>query len=424
MPTPQDQTPPPTFDPDSLYAFCLDEAQAIAHAGPALSSLDTERLLWSFIMSHAHAVEMAARVFGSRDHSDPLLVMRVVGLFLTSNTPAALHDLWRIWREQHTDWDHADTLQVPLYFLSCQTHRINCLRELSRRGRHHLVFKAWAGLTAGPAQPHEVRLRRFLDAMDTTLRHTVKRKLARTMDEEAMDEEATDEEVADKESVAILGATAKKSRAEERIVKLLHSGGQTDSGLMMEVPKIPELPIRGMEGADGINRVWRDAAHDSAFKIFARIAPGILGRLETALPDAAHAKQRAGRDRADAKKRGGSGGRKAKKAGTVEPAVQHIPTGGPDENSSCIDPETLVCDRPNAEQEIEAQEEEKENQEAASRLRCTAFDRWGPRGERMLEALKDGKTDKEAAKAAGISAPALRKRLDTLGTYLRKHRSE
>lgn len=165
-----------------------------------------------------------------------------------------------------------------------------------------------------------------------------------------------------------------------------------------------------MKDPDELNRYWRDGANYLALKVLASLALGHLGWLETALPDAAHGAQQAAYEKADAKERGGTGGRKAEKAGTSEPAAQHVPIGGPDEDSACIDPETLVNDRPNPEQELEAHEEEEKNQEDARRAFRIAFDRWGLSGLQMLEALMDGSTDKEAAEAAGISAPALIKR--------------
>jgi hypothetical protein len=263
--------------------------------------------------------------------------------------------------------------------------------------------------------------------MDTTLRTTVRRRLDRTPDEVHDDKKPSP--FSDNETVAIEGATARKSRAEERIVKLFNNGGQTDSGLMMEVPKIPELPIRGMEGADGMNRVWREAAHDSAFKVFARIAPGIAGQLETALPDAAHAAQQDEHDHVDAKKRGGSGGRKARHAGTSVPPAVHVPieiprTDDKREEYGSMSQEQLSDNRQSPQQELEEREEAEEATAEAERALLFANEQWPGSGPLMIQALLNGKTQKEAAEAAGISAPALRKRLDTLGTHLRKHRSE
>src|SRR5215831_9772978 len=99
-----------------------------------------------------------------------------------------------------------------------------------------------------------------------------------------------------------------------------HRGGsfRATSGEQVEIPRIPELPICGMQGTDGISNVFKTLAHDSGFKLFASLAPGYKGVLETALPDAAHAAQRRQIDRTNAKKRGGSGGRKAQKARTAE----------------------------------------------------------------------------------------------------------
>jgi hypothetical protein len=246
--------------------------------------------------------------------------------------------------------------------------------------------------------------------MDATIWTTVGRHLDRTRDE---GRETDPSAITDKQNVAIEGAVAKKRRIQARVVELLRreEAIPTDSGLSIEVPTIPKLPIRGMEGTDGLNSLWRSAAKDEAFELLASIAPGHLGLLETTLPDAAHAAQRAENDRAAAKKRGGSGGRKAKKAGTAEHAAQHLPIGEVDEDSACIDPETLIDDRPNPEEKAEAQE-------VAEHAIRIAIDRWGPSGQRMLEALTAGKTDKEAAEAAGISAPAMTKRLKTLQKML------
>jgi hypothetical protein len=262
------------------------------------------------------------------------------------------------------------------------------------------------GLRAGQGQSDAVRRQRFLDALDTTLTATVHRRLDLTQDEDH-----------DPAAVVLLGAAERQYRAQTVLVNLLLKGGsiRTNLGQLIDIPSIPVLSIRGMEHADGMDAIWRHHARRIAFAAYAALAPGVFGVLETALPDAAKAVELAGKDRADAKKRGGSGGRKAKMAGTLEPVVQHLPIGNPtDEDSPCISPETLADDRLNPQEKIEAQENETESMEDAQRAMRVAFDRWGESGQLMLESLAAGATDKDAAKAAGISAPALTKRLKTL----------
>jgi hypothetical protein len=416
---PHDQPPVLKLDPDFLYELCLDQVQALVRMRPALSSLKTPEILWSLAVSYAHALETAFRIVGAMGASEPDRLVRLVATLVKTPTPTGLYNLWYTWRRQHLDWADTDIMQVPVYLLLCQTNCSDLLRELGRRGRalNPPVFKTWAGLSAGPVRPDKDRTLRFLGAMDATLRSTVHRHLDLTPSDDDDDKELSP--ITDPMAVAMEGAVGRKHRAEEWIGELFRSGGtiQTDSSQSIEVPTIPELPIRGMEGTDARSSVWRAASHDAAFRLLAKIAPGTLGLLETALPDAAHAAQRADREKADAKKRGGSGGQKAKKAGTAEPPVQHVPVGNPEveENSPFIEPKD---DYPNPEQMIEAHEEvAKAKKDARFALRI-AIDRWGASGQRMLEALAEGKTDKAAAEAAGISAPALIKRKKTLKKLL------
>jgi hypothetical protein len=246
--------------------------------------------------------------------------------------------------------------------------------------------------------------------MDTTLKNTVSRRLDRTR---YQDQEAAPSASTEQESEAIEGAVAAKRNIEAAMLWAYREGVShtTDLGRSIEIPKIqiPALPIFGMERADGIDAEWRSLAHDFALKLLAEIAPGYQGLLETAVPDAAHAAQRAIRTQADAKKRGGSGGQKVRKAGTEEP----------DEDPGCIDAGTLVDERLTPQQEIEDQEEKAESQNDAERAMRIALERWGPSGRRMLEALAEGQTGKKAAEAAGISAPALIKRRKTLAKLLK-----
>ena len=413
---PHDLAPSPTLNPDSLYAFCQGQIQAQQHMVPALSSIDMEQLLWSITVSCAHALETAARVFGALRPSEQSLVMQLATELMKAPTHAGLYDLWDSWRSQHPDWGNADTLEVPIYFLSCSLFQIECRRELAQRRRslNRPVFNAWVGLVVDRSQPDAVRQQRFLDAIDATLRTTVNRRLRRT--QEASYEEDSSANT-DAESMALLGVVAREHRARAVIVELFRSARSipTDSGHSIEVLTIPMLPMRGMDGTDGLNGVWRTAANDVAFGLLAKIAPGVLGILETALPDAAHRAQRAERDRAAAKKRGGTGGRKANKAGTAEPAAQHVSIGVPDEDdendSDSTDPETLADDRLSLQQTVEAQE----NAKRALRI---AIDRWGESGRAMLEVLVEGQTKKDAAKVARISEPAVTKRIKTLKNLL------
>ena len=84
-----------------------------------------------------------------------------------------------------------------------------------------------------------------------------------------------------------------KHKLRARIIQLYQKGGviTTDSGQSIEISTIPELPGLVMGRAEGLDVMWRAASQEAAIKIFAELAPGILGTLETALPDAAHAAQ-------------------------------------------------------------------------------------------------------------------------------------
>ena len=382
---------------------------------PDRASLSTEDLLWPITVWLAHAAEVASRGLGVIGPVDPQeRVRQVVKLFRTP-TPDSLYELWDAWRKQHPDWLLIDTVQVPVYFVFCQMNVRAYIREVARRGRGlQPMFKAWAGLTAGPAKSDAVRLQHLLDTMDLILRSTVRRHLDRTPD--TLDNEFPSRN-SDADNVALAAAVDKECRIRAWIVELLNRDGPiiTDTGHSIEVPKIPALSVLGMEHADGIDAMWRTVAKEMAIKVLAGIAPGTLGLLETALPDAAHAAQRAEHDQAAAKKRGGSGGRKAKRAGTEEHAAQHVSIGEPDEDATLVD---LKDDRLNPEQKMETDQEEAEAKKDVNRALRFAIDRWGQSGELMLKALADGRTHKEAAKAAGISAPALTKRLKTLQKLL------
>jgi hypothetical protein len=237
------------------------------------------------------------------------------------------------------------------------------------------------------------------------------------------DQEEGPSAILDAKNIALEGATERFRLGQKNLLKLLSAGGPvtSKSGEMIEIPTIPPLPIKGMDQAEGLDAIWRTAAHESGFKWLSAIAPGILGLLEKALPDAAHAKQRAERDLSDAKKRGGSGGQKAEKAGTKQPPVEHLTIWPPkedDDASGSIDPETLAGDVQTPQEQVEALEEKTQAQRAAEAAMRIAVKRWGEGGRRMLEALRSGETDKQAAKAAGISGPALIKRRDTLRKLL------
>lgn len=414
----------PRLDPDRVYRYCLYSLREELPHHPTPSSMPLNDLLWSLTVSTAHAIEIAGRGFGTLEGSDPLLVpKRIASLVLKDGLPSKgdLYDLWFAWDRQYSDWPMSDTLNVPLYFCLCQMRRLDSLIELNQRFRRidRPVFRGWMGLTAGPSHPDAVRLKRFFDAMDASLKSTVKRRLGRTQG--SPDEDAPSSMI-DEENIALDGAAQKLSSGQAGVLELFSKEGWIlpKSGQPMDTPSIPVLPIRGMKESDGLNAAWRDNAKKTALRCLAAIAPGIFGLLETALPDAAHAAQQKERDHADAKKRGGTGGRKAEKAGTAEPAVQHVSIGEPDFDSDsesghkpdCADP---VDDRLNRQQETEKHEEEAENRKRAQEVYRIAIERWGESGRKMIEAyLVEGSTDETAAKAAGITPQAVRKRKNTL----------
>jgi hypothetical protein len=268
-------------------------------------------------------------------------VTQLAGNVVMKDTPATLCELWRTWLEQHTDWDSDAFLWVPSYFLFFQRRRISIFRELGRRGRHLQVHRALAGLTAGPAQQDMARLQRFLGAMNTTLKTTVRRELDLTVVpayKPANKEEAVVPlALAPIVSAAIEGAMAEKIRIEEILLKAFLPGSDQSIEPMFIIPKVS---VPGMEDPDGLNDIWRAAANELALSVLAIIAPGHLGWLETALSDAALAAQRYGQEKADAKFRGGSGGRHAKKIGTAVPAAQYVPIVEDDPDPDEAEPDT------------------------------------------------------------------------------------
>lgn len=401
-----------TFGPDDLYAYCLDPVREPMRS--ALPSLDTWGLLWTNTVAQAHAMETASRALSANGSSDPIEVAESVGALLMSPTPTRLYHMWHAWDTEHGEWPLKDTLRVPIYFLSCQMTWVEGRKEVARRGRQLQlpVFKAWAGLTAGPPQPDAVRIQRLMSAMDNTLRSTVGRHLR--LSRETTSDGVSSSVITDAEGVMLTAVADRDSRGRARIVELLSRERtiEPDNGLENDAYAIPVLPLLGMQSADGMDAIWRTAAKESALKSLANIAPGILGLFETTLPHAAHAAQRAEDDLASAKKRGGSGGAKAKRTGTKTVPVQHVQFGDPAEDAGCVDPETLVSHRPTPDKELEALMD-------AERAFAMAIGRWGESGKRMLEALLDGENYKDAAKAAGISAPALTKRRETLTKLLK-----
>ncbi len=391
-----------TLDPDSLYSLCLGQIQVSLHLRPALSSLSVEQLLGSLMVAYAHAIETGMRVLSTLHpyKSDRIELVKEVGQLLIRPERDDIYYLWHAWRGQHPDWSDAKTLSMPRCFMIFLMDIVDYGSELGLRARRLKlpVFKAWAGLSAGPMQPDEVRLKRLLNSMDRVLQHTVSRRLDITRDHGL---EESPELHKDKESEAIAGAVAKKNRIKAMMLWAYREGvvHPTDSGRSIAKIQIPPLPIFGMECADGIDAEWRARAHDLALKMLAEIAPGYQGLLETTLPDAAYAAQRDARDKAGAKKRGGSGGKKAEKAGTEVPAVQHFSIGNSNECSEDsdfvvgIDLEALTdpcAINPETGAEVARLIQEGEN-------------RFGIKGVKLLQAILQGLTIRQAASQAKIS---------------------
>lgn len=402
-----------TFGPDDLYAYCLDPVREPMRS--ALPSLDTWGLLWTNTVAQAHAMETASRALSANGSSDPIEVAESVGALLMSPTPARLYDMWHAWDTEHGEWPLIDTLRVPIYFLSCQMTWVEGRKEVARRGRKLQlpVFKAFAGLTAGPPQPDTVRIHRFIGAMNNTLWSTVRRRLNLSRE---INPDGASTVLSDAESVMLAAVAERESRGRAGIVEFLSRERviTTDNGLEGDAYAIPPLPLLGMQNVNDMDAIWRTTAKESALKSLARIAPGILGLLETTLPDAAHAAQRAENDLASAKKRGGSGGRKAEKAMTDEIPVQHVPLGDPTTDAGCIDPGSLADDRHNPEQELEAREDEIESHKCAIRVLDVAIKRWGESGKIMYKEIAAGETYRAAAEAAGITERTVTNRLATL----------
>ncbi len=433
----QGQDTNPTPDAARFFTGCIAEAGTKLDHPRVLESLSTWDLLWFVAINWAHAIEIAGRAFGVPPQPDPLA--RQALQVADNPTPDRLYAMWQSWRTQQPHLSDNETREVAIHLSLCRLKMYGGFCELVGRTRHLPVFSAWLDLIEPLDDTREDvrRGRRFFDAMDGVLERTVSLRLTREQRDEGSP-------VTEHESIAIAGASEMENRIREWLTNLLSQSGAViadSSGLSIKVPEIPELPVIGMAGTSGTGAAWRSFARCVVVEEFLVWAvPGACEIFETALPDWAHAAQRDEHDRADAQKRGGIGGpkarRKAKEAQRkATEIIEHVRMRGtPNPESDAevprvlridhidhddINTETLMDDRPNPQLEAEAHEEEAEAQERARRAQCIAIDRWGESGRLMLEALGAGKTDKEAAKAAGITPPALSKRLKTMEKLLR-----
>ncbi len=83
-----------------------------------------------------------------------------------------------------------------------------------------------------------------------------------------------------------------------------------------------------------------------------------------------------------------------------------------------MDPETLKDNRPNPEEQLQAQVEEARAHQESVRAMRAAIEHWGKSGEEMLKAKMAGKSDREAAQAARIAPSTLHQRFRKLKNLL------
>ena len=158
---PHSDPPAPTLDVDSFYNTCLvllkEEREVTSPDIPPLNMYD---LLWKATVSHAHALEIASRVFGALE-SDPLLVITRMANFVRKPTLPCkedLYSLWCDWCTQHPEWPVEDTLPLPLYFSICQMNRLDCQLELRRRSRNLSVLYSTHGWDLQPVLTDQTRI--------------------------------------------------------------------------------------------------------------------------------------------------------------------------------------------------------------------------------------------------------------------------
>jgi hypothetical protein len=231
-----------------------------------------------------------------------------------------------------------------------------------------------------------------------TQKRTLKRKLVPDWDGAP---------IPDPESIAIEGALTALRGAELRLTKMLieKQFGSPATDPSEQFYKIPPLSIRGMEDS-GVHfgALAKTVALNS---VYAKLAPGVSGVLDKKLSDAAYARQRRAVDAANSQERGGPGTSKTvkndKMKGKKTASAKHVPVESALENEDATLGVHTLCDGRDRQQQMEAKEQ-------LDKLHKLAGKHWGPKGKAMLEALMSGATDKEAAKAAGITPPALRKR--------------
>jgi hypothetical protein len=400
------------------------QASSDSSLDQALAELSDQALLFILMANSAHSVELAGRVYTPRNPDEATLTSAVVhkAFSLVGRvTTTGLNDLWGTWKNQRPELHENQSALVPAYLLHCIRTRNACIRELASRCRRRTdraVYKSFARIHMASPEESDIAINRFLSSMDRTRRSTVKRSLAFCNN----DGSVVCHDIEDMSNIALLGATQKETHGRAAIVRLLNRGGpiKTRSGETIQVPTLPELPSSLLGPRDELATTWCFIGKQHAYTLFARIAPGLFGILETVLPDAAGEAQRRERDAADSQDRGGPGvpktvqARKAKARGlginpeTLETSrAVHIPITEK-HNSSVMD------DRPNQMEEIEHMEEDVGTNATAALLMELSIEKWGEAGRKMLEAIKNGKTDKEAAEAAGISPPAFIKRRDTL----------
>ncbi len=411
------------LDPEDFFRYCSEATLTRQRLLPPLASIETANLLWAFTRSLAHAIEVASRVFGALGPVYPPNMGKQVEALLLSPTSELLYELWGQWRVQHPECDATQTMQVPLHFMHCQTAQFRYLREITMRSRllPFPVMKAWVSsilnpvdaVTASKSSGEKVSSSKAIfDAMDHALKDTVGRSL---YPDREQPEWIASYPIEDREQDAIAGAIEANRRGEAGILALMRNAGRivTIKGKKVQVPAIPPLPVFGMQSAEGMNAVWRAAAIDQAIQVLAKTAPGVLGILETALPDAAHAELRSVYQRAAAKKRGGLGVNRQPHADqTPKSSEDPVPMWNSFEGG--ILKEQPRDDRENPQQQLESQQDEVRAFEVAKRAMQIARKRWGKSGERMLQSLVAGQSRKTVAQAAGVVPSAIDKRLKAL----------
>jgi len=365
----------------------------------------------------SHSYEIALRIFFPQHTPNQTMANelrhRTMQYIPHGGLPSkeALFRLYRAWHAKHPDWSHIETLQPVLHLAMCWTSFHDDRLELSKTVQAMLqqgklsVWKALAnlhrGIRAGDRGEQNLidsnRQGSFIQALQKTLKLTVRRKLLTNRDNVP---------IPDVEDIAIEGAMIALRGGELRLTKTLieKQFRSTAADSSDQSYRIPPLSIPGM---DETGVYFRTLANTFALhNVYAKLAPGVSEVLERTLSDASHSRQRSAMDNANSQERGGPGTSKTVKSDRAK-GKRTAPAEHVTENQDCTLDLRSLCDGRDVQKQLEARE-------LLDKAYKLAVDRWGSSGKAMLLALRSGATYKEAASRAGITPPAVWKRLNLL----------